>query len=82
MKDEGNSGQTLTRKSSKDKTLKTNTEYTNLDRRKFLGQFETESVCADITTVSEFSYLNELVIPKVRALIDGFPFNTEGYESE
>ena len=35
---------------------------------------------ADITTVSKFSYLKELVIPKVRAPTDGLPFNTEGYE--
>ena len=35
---------------------------------------------ADITTVNKFSYLKELVIPKVRALVDGLPFNTEGYE--
>ena len=34
----------------------------------------------DITTVSKFSYLKELVIPKVRALVDGLPFNTEGCE--
>ena len=29
--------------------------------------------------MSNFSYLKELVIPKIRALIDGLPFNTEGY---
>ena len=34
----------------------------------------------DITTVSKFSYLKELVISKVRALVDGLSFNTEGYE--
>ena len=44
------------------------------------SQFETEIDCADITTVSKFSYLQELDIPKVRLLIDGLPFNTEGYE--
>ena len=35
---------------------------------------------ADITTVSNFSYLKEFVISKVRALVDGLPFNTEGYK--
>ena len=34
----------------------------------------------DITAVSKFSYLKELVIPKVRAHVDRHPFNTEGYE--
>ena len=29
--------------------------------------------------MSNFSYLKKLVIPKIRALIDGLPFNTEGY---
>lgn len=46
------------------------------------SQFETEIDCADITTVSKFSYLKELDIPNVRVLIDGLPFNTEGYEIE
>ena len=35
---------------------------------------------ADIATVSKFLFSKELVIPKVRALVDGLPFNTEGYE--
>ena len=35
---------------------------------------------ADITTVSNFSYLKEFVTSKVRALVDGLPFNTEGYK--
>ena len=55
-------------------------EGTNLDWLRFWSQFETEIDCADITTVSKFSYLKELFIPKVRALTDGLPFNTEGYE--
>ena len=43
-----------------------------------MNRFETELDCADITTVSKFSYLKELVIPKVRALINGLPFKTGG----
>ena len=35
---------------------------------------------AGITTVNKFSYLKELVIPKVRALVDGLPSNTKKYE--
>ena len=28
----------------------------------------------------KFSYLKELLVPKVRSAIDGLPYNTEGYE--
>ena len=55
-------------------------EGTNLDWLRFWSQFEMEIDRADITTVSKFSYLKELVIPKVRPLVDGLPFNTEGQE--
>ena len=55
-------------------------EGTNLDCFKFQSQFETEIDFADLTSASKFSYLKELVIPKVRALIDGLPFNIEGYK--
>ena len=55
-------------------------EGTNLDWYKFWSQFETDIDHTDVTTVSKFSYLKELVVPKVRALTDGLPFNTEGYE--
>ena len=47
---------------------------------KILESIETEIDRADITTVSKFSYLKELVILKVRVIIDGLPFKTEGYE--
>ena len=33
-----------------------------------------------ITQVAKFSYLKELLVPKVHASIDGLPYNTEGYE--
>ena len=55
-------------------------EGTNLDWLRFWSQFEMEIDQANITTVSKFSYLKELVIPKVRALADDLPFNTEGHE--
>ena len=55
-------------------------EGTNLDCLRFWSQFETEIDRVDITTVSKFSYLKEFFIPKVRALINVLPFNTEGYE--
>ena len=44
-----------------------------------MSQYETEIDRANITTISKFSYL-KLFISKVRALIDGFSFNTEEYE--
>lgn len=44
-----------------------------------MSQYETEIDRANITTISKFSYL-KLLISKVRALIDGFSFNTEEYE--
>ena len=53
---------------------------TNLDWLRFWSQSEMETDRADITTVRKVSYLKELAIPKLRALVDGLPFNTEGYE--
>ena len=55
-------------------------EGRNLDWLRFWSQFEMEIDRPDITAVSKFSYLKELVIPKVRAHVDRHPFNTEGYE--
>ena len=54
-------------------------EGTNLNWLRFWSQFETE-IDRDVTAASKFSYLKELVIPKVRALIHVLPFNTEGHE--
>ena len=83
QKTEGNSGKQLIKNLVKVKLSKliiSKFEGTNLNCLKFWSQFETEIDCADITTISKFSYLKELVIPKVRALIDVLPFSTEGYE--
>ena len=55
-------------------------EGTHLDWLRFWSQFETEIDKAELMTVSKLSYLKELVIPKVRALIDGLPHNSEGYQ--
>ena len=35
---------------------------------------------AEVAQVTKFSYLKELLEPKVRTTIDGLPFTTEGYE--
>ena len=44
------------------------------------NQFETEIDKAKLTQVAKFSYLKELLVPNVRASVDGLPFTTEGYE--
>ena len=53
---------------------------TYLDWLRFWSQFETEIDKATITQVAKFSYLKELLVPKVRSAVDGLPYNTEGYE--
>lgn len=60
------------------KSIVSKFECTNLDWLRFGSQFETEKDLADIAIVNKFSYLKELLIPKVRPLIDGLPFNIEG----
>ena len=53
---------------------------THLDWLRFWSQFETEIDKATITQVANFSYLKELLVPKVRSAVDGLPYNIEGYE--
>ena len=53
---------------------------TFLDWTRFWNQFETEIDKAKLTQVAKFSYLKELLVPSVRAIVDGLPFTTEGYE--
>ena len=55
-------------------------EGTHLDWMRFWNQFETEIDKANLTQVVKFSYLKELLVPSVRASVDGLPFTTEGYE--
>ena len=52
---------------------------THLDWFRFWNQFESDIEKSELSPVSKFSYLKELVSPKVRSLIDGLPFTTEGY---
>jgi hypothetical protein len=47
---------------------------------RFWNQFEAEIQAADIPAVTKFTYLKELVVPKVRIAIQGLPFTIEGYE--
>ena len=53
---------------------------TPLDWLRFWNQFEAEIDQADVAPITKYSYLKELVNPKVRVSIDGLPFSTEGYE--
>ena len=41
--------------------------------------FDSEIDKTEIEPACNFSYLKELLIPKVRLLIDGLPFRSEGY---
>ena len=54
-------------------------ERGSLDWFRFWNQFETEIDQVQISPISKFSYLKELLVPKVRFLIDGLPFTSEGY---
>ena len=46
---------------------------------RFWNQFKAEIDSFDISPIRKFSYLKELVDPKVRSMIDALPFNSEGY---
>ena len=62
------------------KLIITKFQGTNLDWYRFWNQYEAEIDKADIDSVAKFSYLRKLVVPKVRAHIEGLPFTSEGYE--
>ena len=50
------------------------------DWLRFWNQFSAEIDASEAAKVTKFSYLKELVEPKVRSCIDGLPFTSEGYE--
>ena len=50
------------------------------DWPRFWNQFEAEIDRSEVAAVTKFSYLKELVNPKVKTSIDGLPFTTEGYQ--
>ena len=50
------------------------------DWPRFWNQFEAEINRTEVAAVTKFSYLKELVGPKVKTAIDGVPFTTEGYQ--
>ena len=67
-----------------------NTKLPKLDITNFSGKvsdwlpfwniFEAEIDATEIPAVLKFGYIKELFEPKVRAEIEGLPFNSEGYE--
>ena len=46
---------------------------------KVWGQIKAEIDKSDIGQVAKISYLKKLLVLRVRAVIDGLPFNTGGY---
>ena len=50
------------------------------DWPRFWSQFDAEVDRAEVPGVSKYSYLKDLVDPKIRKEIDGLPFSFEGYE--
>ena len=53
---------------------------TPADWLRFWGQFAAEVDAANVSQITKFSYLKELLEPQVRSSIDSLPFTTEGYE--
>ena len=52
---------------------------THIDWIRIWNQFEAEIDKSNLPSLSKFSYLKKMLEPKVRLLVDGLPFNTEGY---
>ena len=46
---------------------------------RFWNQFESEMDISELPVVSTFSYLKELIFPKVGTIIDGWAFTGQGY---
>ncbi|XP_068739951.1 uncharacterized protein [Montipora capricornis] len=53
---------------------------THTDWLRFWNQFKAEIDSADVPQITKFSYLTELLEPRVRITVDGLPFTIEGYE--
>ena len=61
------------------KLVITKFDGTHFDWFRFWNQFESQIDKCDLPQVSKFSYLKELVIPKVLLPIDSLPFTSEDY---
>ena len=62
------------------KLVITHFKGTPADRLRFWGQFSAEIDAADISKITKFTYLKEILEPHVRSSIDGLLFTAEGYE--
>ena len=51
----------------------------HLDWQRFWSQSQFEINRAELAQVTKFRFLKEALKPKVRVLVDGLPFTTEGY---
>ena len=52
---------------------------THLDWTRFWNQFSVETDSSRLASMTKLSYLKEYLEPKVRSIIDGLPFTSEGY---
>ena len=52
----------------------------HLDWQRFWSQSQFEINRAELAQVTKFRFLKEALKPKVRVLVDGLPFTTEGYD--
>ena len=50
----------------------------HFDWFRFWNQFESQIDKFDLPQASNFSYLKELIIPKIHLLVDSLPFTSEG----
>ena len=62
------------------KLVITKFDGTPQDWMRFWGQFETQIDKSSVPDVTKISYLKELLVTKVRNLIDGLPFTGDGYQ--
>ena len=62
------------------KLVITKFDGTPQDWMRFWGQFETQIDKSSIPDLTKFSYLKELLVTKVRNLIDGLPFTADAYQ--
>ena len=62
------------------KLVITQLKGTPADWVRFWGQFTAEIDAPDVSQITKFSYLKELLELQVRRSIDGLPLTTEGYE--
>ena len=52
----------------------------HLDWTRFWNQFKAEIDSTNISSITKFSYLKEMMSPQATSLINGLPFSAEGYE--